>query len=453
MIQEERIQTLRAGHPRKGRYILYWMQASQRAEYNHALEFAILKANEMNQPLVVFFGLTDDFPEANDRHYYFMLQGLKATKSSLEANGIRMVIHHGRPDRGAVTLAGDASLVVVDRGYLKVQKAWRRYVAGSIRCPLIQVETDVVVPVEAASPKEEYAAATIRSKIATRLDRFLLPLKRGHVRKESLGIRFDAFDIDDVDRAIGQLKIDRSVGKTDYLKGGTSEAKKHLAKFLKHKLHRFAELRNDPTVDYLSNMSPYLHFGQISPVYVALKVKEAGSAGTAAYLEELIIRRELSMNFVNYNRTHDSFSCLPAWARKTLTEHKKDKRVHIYTLKQLEDAKTHDRYWNAAQQEMLLSGKMHGYMRMYWGKKILEWTGTPEHGFKTALYLNNKYELDGRDPNGFAGVAWCFGKHDRPWAERSVFGKVRYMNDKGLRRKFDADAYADRIEKLASEHS
>jgi deoxyribodipyrimidine photo-lyase len=151
------------------------------------------------------------------------------------------------------------------------------------------------------------------------------------------------------------------------------------------------------------------------------------------------------MNFVNFNDRYDSYDCLPEWAKQTLRAHKSDRRQYQYSFEELEEARTHDPYWNAAQREMVLFGKMHNYMRMYWGKKILEWTRKPEDAFRVALQLNNKYELDGRDPNGFTGVAWCFGKHDRPWQERKVFGKVRYMNAEGLRRKFDMDAYVRRV--------
>jgi len=195
-------------------------------------------------------------------------------------------------------------------------------------------------------------------------------------------------------------------------------------------------------------MSPYLHFGQISPLYIALEVSKTKSPGKEAYLEELIVRRELSMNFVHYSETYDSFDSIPQWARKTLRAHQKDRRDYLYRREEFEQGKTHDPYWNAAQKEMVVTGKMHGYMRMYWGKKILEWSKTPQEAFQTTLYLNNKYELDGRDPNGFTGVAWCFGKHDRPWGERTIFGNVRYMNEGGLKRKFDADRYVEKIKRL-----
>jgi deoxyribodipyrimidine photo-lyase len=441
MIQKERIKGLNKKEVKKGAYVLYWMQASQRAEYNHALEFAIIKANELRQPIIVFFGITDDFPEANERHYIFMLEGLKEVKQSLKKRDIQMVILHKSPEMGAVQLSKKASLVVVDRGYLRIQRDWRDYVAKRIDCPFIQVESDVVVPIEETSPKEEYAAATIRSKIHKKLSHFLVPFKQSDPAVESLSLDFDSFDIKDIGKAVSKLRIDRSVKKVNSFQGGTKEALKHLEVFLEGKLNRFPELRNDPTLDYLSRMSPYLHFGQISPLFIALKALETKSPGTEAFLEELIVRRELSMNFVFYNEKYDSFDGIPEWAKKTLKAHQKDKHLYTYTLEEMDAAQTHDPYWNAAQREMAVKGKMHGYMRMYWGKKIIEWSKTPEEAFRNALYLNNKYELDGRDPNGFTGVAWCFGKHDRPWGERPIFGNVRYMNDRGLKRKFDADEY------------
>jgi deoxyribodipyrimidine photo-lyase len=377
-----------------------------------------------------------------------MLEALSETKSALASIGIAMVIRWESPERAAVNMSGQASLVVVDRGYLRIQKKWRRYAAQRIACSLIQVETDVVVPVEITSPKEEYAAATIRPKITRNLETYLVPLERHQPGRSSLGLDVESFDISDVDDALARLDIDTSVKATAGFRGGTQEARKHLRRFLRSRLADFAGSRNDPTREGLSNMSPYLHFGQISPLYIALEVRKAGEPGVEAYLEELIVRRELSMNFVHYNGAYYSYKGLPAWARETLGKHRSDSRDFTYSLRQFEDARTHDPYWNAAQDEMCLTGKMHGYMRMYWGKKIIEWTRTPQYAFRIALHLNNKYELDGRDPNGFAGVAWCFGKHDRPWGERKIFGNVRYMNDKGLKRKFDADAYVAKVSAL-----
>ncbi|MGA1840141.1 MAG: deoxyribodipyrimidine photo-lyase [bacterium] len=445
MIQKERIKNLNQRSIKKGKFVLYWMQASQRAECNHALEFAIKKANEINNPLLVFFGITSRFPDANERHYWFMLEGLKDVITALKKRGIKMVICKKSPEKDVIEISKDASIVITDRGYLRIQKAWRRYASEHMDCLLIQVETDVIVPVEVASNKEEYSAATIRPKIKRYLSDYLVPLEENNPKRDSLNIQFDSIELMDLKRAIFQLNIDRSVERVETFSGGTSEAKRHLDEFLKNKLDNFQDLRNDPTVDYLSHLSPYLHFGQISPLFIALKVLRTKSPGRDAFLEELIIRRELSMNFVFYNDHYDSFNGLPEWAKKTLSKHQNDPREYTYNRDEMENAQTHDPYWNKAQTEMMITGKMHGYMRMYWGKKILEWCGRPENAFGIALYLNNKYELDGRDPNGYAGVAWCFGKHDRPWGERKVFGNIRYMNDKGLRRKFQMDLYLKKI--------
>lgn len=451
MIGEGRVKPLNRWATRDGRYVLYWMQASQRAETNHALEYAALVANELQKPLLVFFGITGGYPEANERHYAFMIEGLREVRRALEKRGIDMVVQHRSPDEGAADLASDACLVVVDRGYTRIQREWRRRVASRIDCPLVQVESDVVVPVEEASPKEEYSAATLRRKLSGCLGKYLVPLGKTVLRKEFSPARIDRFDVEDVDAALTRLPLDRSVTAPKgerALRGGTKSAKALLGDFLARRLDGYTEARNDPTADATSRMSPYLHFGQISPLYIALRVMETGSRGKDAYLEELIVRRELSMNFVFYNDRYDRYESLPEWCRKTLSKHRKDKKEYRYGIREFEKAKTHDPYWNAAQKEMVVTGKMHGYMRMYWGKKILEWAESPEDAYRIALLLNNRYELDGRDPNGFAGVAWCFGKHDRPWGERPVFGTIRYMNDRGLRRKFDADAYVRRVDSL-----
>lgn len=451
MTREGRVTRLNRWGMRDGRYVLYWMQASQRAQCNHALEYAVEAANDRGKPLLVFFGLTDGYPEANERHYAFMIEGLREVRRSLARRGIDMVILHRSPDEGAAELARDSCLVVVDRGYTRIQRAWRRRAASRIDCPLVQVESDVVVPVEEASPKEEYSAATLRRKISGRIRGYLVPPEEAKLRKTLSFRGIDRFDVEDVDNALARLSIDRSVSapKADRaLRGGENAAKAHLEDFLARRLDDYPEARNDPAADATSRMSPYLHFGQISPLHIALRAIETGGPGVDAYLEELIVRRELAVNFVFYNDRYDRIENLPEWCRKTLTRHRKDRREYRYGIREFEGARTHDPYWNAAQKEMVETGRMHGYMRMYWGKKILEWAETPEEAYRIALLLNNRYEIDGRDPNGFAGVAWCFGKHDRPWGERPVFGTIRYMNDKGLRRKFDADAYVRRIDSL-----
>jgi len=450
MIQPERIKKLNQKEPCQGKYVLYWMQASQRAEYNHALEYAVLKANELGKPLVVFFGLTGQYPEANERHYLFMLQGLLETQNRLQERGILMVIRQDSPDKGAEILAQGACLVVADRGYTRLQRAWRQNVANNISCPLVQVESDVVVPIEAVSKKEEYAAATIRKKFHLQLGKYLQPLAPVPLIHHSLGLKLETLDIALPHQVIQQLKVNIGAAPVAMI-GGTMTAKQRLQEFIQEKLPEYNEKRNHPELDYLSHMSPYLHFGQISPLYIAEQILNAVIAGQEskeAYLEELLVRRELSMNFVFYQENYDGIDCLPAWALATLQQHALDLRPYLYSLSRLENADTHDPYWNAAQKEMVVTGKMHGYMRLYWGKKILEWSRDFQEAYQAALYLNNKYELDGRDANGYTGVAWCFGKHDRPWQERAIFGKVRYMNDKGLERKFDMKRYLVKIKQL-----
>jgi deoxyribodipyrimidine photo-lyase len=441
-LQKERIKPLNSATTRDGQYVVYWMQSSQRTEFNHALEYAVQKANELSLPLIVFFCLVADFPEANARHYHFMLEGLKEVQSSLKNRKILMVIQSGIPPYGIIAIAKKASLVVVDRGYLRIQREWRRTTSLNIACPLIQVESDVIVPVDEASLKEEYSAATFRPKNKKIVSEYLKPLPEFDLHISSSGMEFSSLSLDDIDRIVSDLKIDTRVTPVKTYKGGTRQAKLSLSDFLERRLHRYTIDRNDPNLNGASNLSPYLHFGQISPIYVALKALETGEEACESFLEELIVRRELALNYVLYNQAYDSYAGLPGWAIRTLDQHRLDQREVVYKLADFEAAKTHDKYWNAAQREMMYTGKMHGYMRMYWGKKILQWTETPEEAFKIALYLNNKYELDGRDPNGYTGVSWCFGKHDRPWAERAIFGNIRYMNDNGLKRKFDADQYA-----------
>jgi len=444
-IDPERVRALNSHAVRAGDYVLYWMQSSNRTEENPALRYAVERADHANLPIVVYFGLWESYPEANLRHFRFLLEGLSYVASSLESLGIRFVLSAEPLDKGVPALAKNAALAVVDRGYLKTQLAFYRTVAGQCRCPLVQVEGNVVVPVEAASQKEEYSAATLRPKLDRLLDRFLRPVETVSPRRSSLSFDLPTLAGESTDNLLSRLTIDHSVPASALFKGGSVEADRRFGQFLKNRLDGFFKNRNDPGGDGGSDMSPYLHFGQVSPVTLALRAREQGGSGVPAFLEELVVRRELAVNFVRYNDRYDTFASLPAWAQKTLEQHRADPREYVYSLDELERAATHDPCWNAAQQEMVQTGKMQGYMRMYWGKKILEWSATPQEAFSTALFLNNKYEIDGRDPSGYAGVAWCFGKHDRPWGERPIFGMVRYMNAAGLRRKFAMDRYMEKV--------
>jgi deoxyribodipyrimidine photo-lyase len=445
LIHPDRIQTLKEGGISRGKYVLYWMQASQRVEYNHALEYAIQRANGLNLPLLTVYCLVDRFPDANRAHYKFMLEGLQEAKRSFEDQGIGFEALRGEPIKIIPELAENASLLLVDRDYLRLQRSWRESITALVTCPFFQIESNAIVPIETVSRKEEYSAGTIRPKIQRLLHEFMISLPHGKVKHTYHDIGLDGLDLSNISDVLKHIRVKSSADQEILFKGGTQNAKKLLRNFISTKLDRFGDLRNDPSQDYLSNMSPYLHFGNISPLFIALQVQAAGGPGADAYLEELIIRRELSFNFVYFNKNYDNPECLPDWAKTTLEQHSFDEREYVYSFTDLENAKTHDSYWNAAQTEMVRNGKMHGYMRMYWGKKILEWMESPYDAFETALKLNNMYELDGRDPNGFTGVAWCFGKHDRAWKERSLFGKVRYMNANGLRRKFDIDSYVGSI--------
>ena len=435
-----------------GEYVLYWMQQSQRPWYNHALEYAIEEANKLSKPLVVAFGISQNYPGANLRHYQFMFEGLRYTKSEIEKRGARFVIQLKEPANLAIELAKKACILIGDKSYLRPGRSWREMVRQNVRCAYVEVESDIIVPVEAASVKEEFSAGTIRRKINRLLKEYLVEVAAQKIKVPSQKLKINEFDISDIDKALIKLKIDTSVKPVREFVGGQGQALARLRDFIENKLADYAEGRNDPNKDAISNMSPYLHFGQISALQIALEVMKVKgkNENKEAYLEELIVRRELAANFCYYNRNYDNYDSLPSWAKTTLEFHKKDKRSHTYSLEQLELGQTYDPYWNAAQLQMVITGKMHGYMRMYWGKKILEWTRRPEKAYEAAVYLNDKYNIDGRDFNGYAGIAWCFGKHDRAWANRWVFGKVRYMNDKGLERKFDAKAYAQKIELLKS---
>jgi deoxyribodipyrimidine photo-lyase len=451
MVEDTRCKRLNARDQRRGRYVLYWMQQSQRASFNPALEYAISTANRAGLPVLVVFGLMDDYPEANVRHYQFMLEGLREVTAGLAERRIKFVVRRGAPGGVAVALAQDAAVLVCDRGYLRHQRAWRRDVAARAPCPVIQVEGDVVVPLEAASDKAAVAARTLRPKLHRLRDEYLTPLEAAAVRQSSLDLPIEGIDLSNTDGVLSGLKLDRSVPPVRRLRGGTTEARRRLREFLGAGLDGYAAGRSEPGAFQCSLLSPYLHFGQISPVEIALAVRGArhgADADRRGYLEELIVRRELAANFVQFEPRYDAYAGLPGWARATLDAHRADPRPHVYTPEQLEGAGTHDRYWNAAMREMVHTGFMHNYMRMYWAKKILEWSPDPETAFRTALHFNNRYFLDGRDANSYANVAWIFGALDRPWPERPVFGKVRAMTAKGLERKFEMAVYLRVVDAL-----
>jgi len=455
VVDSRRVHRRNGRSSRGGAYVLYWMERAQRARCNHALEHAARRAQQLDLPLVVCFGLTDDDPDASHRRYRFLLEGLRQTAGQLARRQIGFVFRCGHPVDVCLALAEDAAFLVMDAAYLRHRRAWRRQVAREAPCPVEEVEADVVVPAELASDKREHAARTIRPKLLCQRERFLVDLDTTPVPKPAPELDGDDGLLtpdDDVDEPLQGLAIDWHVPPVSlFFQGGTSRAKARLQRFLDANLEDYGDDRLDPARSRASGLSPYLHFGQISPIEIGCAVAGHGGAGAEDFLEELIVRRELAVNYCFHEPHYDRFGALPDWATKSLRAHGDDDREHVYTADELEQARTHDPYWNAAMNEMRYTGYLHNAMRMYWGKRILAWTNTPEHAFRVVLTLNNRYFLDGADPASFANVAWLFGLHDRAFGERPVFGKVRTMTRRGLERKYDMDAYCaavdDRVER------
>jgi deoxyribodipyrimidine photo-lyase len=457
-IQAGRIRVLNDVEPRAdGAYVVYLLQQANRAHFNPALEYAVAEANRLGVPVVACFGLLDGangFPEANARHYAFLLQGLADARAGFDRRGIGFCLRKASPAEIAIDLARDAALLVLDRGYLAIQKRWYGEIVAAVKTRIVQVEGDVVVPVEVASTKHEYAARTLRPKLNRLFDDYILGLSERTVKhRAGRGLPKAEIDIADPDAVLAGMTLDRDVPPVKRFTGGETEARRRLKAYLAGPFATYGAERNKPEAGAASHMSPYLHFGQISPVEIALAVRAARTGGDddkTAYLEELIVRRELAMNHVHYTKGYESYAdAVPEWARKTLAEHADDPRPHTYTEAELAAGETHDVHWNAAQAEMRETGYMHNHLRMYWGKKILDWSPSPEEGFKRTLRLNNRYFLDGRDANSFTNVAWVYGLHDRPWAQRKVFGTVRYQSENSLR-KFDAKAYLKTVAELCA---
>ena len=422
--------------------IIYWMSRDQRVDDNWALIHAQDLALAKERSLRIVFCLVADFLQAGLRQYDFMLKGLVKCGLQASARNISLDLIQGDP---AITLPQylgkiKASCLVMDFDPLKIKKKWQQKVLEKIDIPAFIVDAHNIVPCWAASDKQEYAARTIRSKIFRKLDEFLEPFPR--LENHAQETNDDVFNHEQV---LESLKLKSQAAPVQWLKSGPDEAIRELDNFIEKRLLVYDEFRNDPNKEAQSNLSPYLHFGQICSQTVALKIKNHPDSFLEArdsFLEELIIRKELSDNFCHYNHNYDKFEGLPAWGQKTLNRHLKDKRPYVYSLEDFEHGQTHDPLWNAAQMEMVAMGKMHGYMRMYWAKKILEWTENPWQAIEWAIYLNDKYELDGRDPNGYTGIMWSIGGlHDRPWKEREIFGMIRYMSYQGCKKKFDVDGY------------
>ena len=431
--------------------VLYWMQQAQRARDNPALLFACGQAHRLGVPVVVAFGLMRDYPGAALRHFRFMLEGLAETERELARFGIPLLLRWGEPTSVILELSPDVAGIVCDRAYLPPLATWRQMVAEQSPCVVWQVETDVVVPADLASQRVEVAARTMRPRILRQINEHL-QMDDAKPYQTASPPALAGESLHDLDRLGDGLTVDRTPGPvTRFFPGGSQAAEQALDRFVCCGLTGYAARRRHPEDEAVSRLSPYLQYGQIAVQRVARQVTETAGVDPAdrdAFLDELIVRRELAHNYTLHHPAWDRYAGLPAWARATLEAHAGDPRPYCYDLATLEAAATHDPYWNAAMTEARLTGYMHNHLRMYWGKKILEWSPDPETAFARCLELNNRYFLDGLSPNSHANVGWIFGLHDRPWPERPIFGTVRYMNAAGLERKVDIAAYVQQVKEI-----
>jgi len=435
-----------------GEYILYWMQMFKRTTHNHALKFAIEQANERRLPLVVYEGLKFYYPWASDRFHTYILEGVEEKRREFKKLGIKYVFYLQKndesPKQTVAKIAEDAALIVTDDFPCFIIPDHNKAIVRRAAIPVYAVDSNGVIPMSRFE-KEEFAARTIRPKIKQLLPDYFVNFKEEKIVIKAGNLKVNCPDTEvnkqNIAELVKQCAIDHSVKPSRIYHGGAANGRKRLKNFVEKILPDYETSRNKPDVDGSSRLSSYLHFGFLSPLEIAFAVQDADApkAAKEAYLEELIVRRELSYNFTLHNPKYDSLKALPDWVRKTMREHTRDERPEIFSLEELEFGKTYDELWNASQREMVLTGEMHNYVRMLWGKLIVQWTRNYEEAFAVLEHLNNKYCLDGRNPNSYAGILWCFGKHDRPWMERPIFGKMRYMTTASTGKKFDSKKYIE----------
>ncbi len=433
--------------------VVYWMSRDQRVKDNWALIHALQIAQDNKVKIRVVFCLRTRFEFGTERLLDFMLSGLEEVEQDLEKINIEFILLIGEPEIEIPKFVKNQGIgyLVCDFNPLKWNQNWKKKILEKVDIPFDEVDTHNIVPVWAASSKQEYGAYTLRPKIKKQLNEFLEEFPKISLKSLESRVKEKIHNHTDWDQIRRSIKTDKSVPKVSWIKPGEEAAHEALRDFLSNGLADYNQDRNDPTRIGQSELSPYIHFGHLSSQRIALEVSEDSGhrASKEAFLEELIVRKELSDNFCFYNENYDNPKGFPDWAKKTLKEHSKDTREYLYTKQELEKAQTHDDLWNAAQIEMVKRGKMHGYLRMYWAKKIFEWTKNAEEAQKIAIYLNDKYFLDGRDPNGYTGIAWSMGGvHDRAWFERKIFGKIRYMSYSGARGKFSLKEYIEKISNL-----
>jgi deoxyribodipyrimidine photo-lyase len=448
LAKDPRVTLRRGGTPEDGKCVVYWMQRAQRGRDNHALDKAIAVGDSLGLPVVAYFAGISNFPHANLRHYAFLNQGLPDIEQHCAERGVGFVMRrHPHEDHLRFFAEADAAMVIGDENPMREPERWRVRIAERLRVPFWTVDADVIVPSKLLE-KAQFSAGVARPRLYAALPEFLKPFKNPHAEhewKQPRGLHTD--DVrEDITR--GWHSFDRSVAPVAAWQGGHNAAMQRLHHFCNDLLEHYDKDRSRPELDGSSKMSPYLHYGHIGPQTIALAVDAAVKKhphlkpARDSYFNELIAWRELSVNFVRYQPEYDSPGCADNWARLTIAEHDHDERETLYTTAQMERAETYDELWNAAQIQMVRYGWMHNYLRMYWAKKILEWTPNVAEAMRVAIYLNDKYEIDGRDPGGYAGIAWSMlGKFDRAWFDRPIFGKRRYMSGGSTGKKFDSKSY------------
>ncbi len=446
---DRRVTIRRAGAPDpKGKCVVYWMQRAQRALDNHALDKAVELGNVLGLPVVAYFAGINYFRSSYLRHYVFLNQGLRDVAEDCAERGVGFVLrNHPREDHERFFIDVHAAMVIGDENPMRAPEQWRVDRAERLSVPFWTVDADVIVPSRLLE-KAQYSGAIARPRIRKLLPEFVKPFTNPKPDKPWHKPRGLFADDPQQDMTADWPDLDRSVGPVEYWHGGRKQAWRRLKLFVDEKLGKYSDNRKHPERDATSRLSPYLHFGHIGPLTIANAVNAAAdrhpelSEARDSYFNEVITWRELSINFVRYQPDYDNTGCVDRWAAETIAKHDKDKRDPLYTLAQLESAQTYDDLWNAAQIQMVRHGWMPNYLRMYWGKKIVEWTPDAPAAMAGMIYLNDKYFLDGRDPNGYASIAWAvLGKFDRPWQERLIFGKRRYMSGASAMKKFDAKSY------------
>jgi deoxyribodipyrimidine photo-lyase len=438
----------------RGEFVLLWLQGQRRLGQNLAFSHAQRRANELSVPLVVYEGLRSNYPHASDRFHKFVLEGVADNARDAEARGVRygFFLETKEAPRGVLhQLAARSAVAITDWLPHFIHPAQTKAWAAKSTVRIEAVDAAGVAPL-AISDKPEIGARTLRPKITKRLAELLVHIPEPHAKSAATSRfdwGFDPFHAESdaaIDRAIAETPIDHAVRPISELRGGTGSGKKQLAHFLKHELKGYAEERNEPSTGRTSRLSPFLHFGHLGPVEIALAAKNAAvpEADLASFLEELIVRRELAFNFCARVPNHESVDALPGWATQTLFKHASDPRPALLTDQQLENSLTPDPIWNAAQRQLVAEGRIHGYLRMLWGKLMLLWSPDAKDVLRRMRWLNDKYALDGRDSNSDSNFLWCLGLHDRPFPERAIFGTVRSMTSKSTMNKFDMDGYLER---------